>query len=383
MKQKVLPTVFLIAVTLLAVSCTPTPSASFSLSEMSWCNKNDDGDHWYYEYTITAAPEKYAEFINTKVFYSINPNQYCLDWEKDCKESIRKALENEEFQLVVLNDRKILCTNINFNNSPYRHSKKTSFKTEKKTIYAILSSKYAGFPDMKGKGFSRKIWNNAASYEEMAEILDACVNDTHLSISTPGGFWYKQKQRFDEGTVPSTDPEKTFRVLETSNTFYIRCNSCDITWEEYLQLPSLAVDAQNKENIILDFRSNHGGGNGEQHDFLKALALAEYAGTIYVLQDNWSYSSGEVWGVAGNCTDYLNLKLVGTHSGGAQIYGNCQDIVKNGVKIWTPTSSFKDTIPANYLGEGLGYEPDIWATTADMKEVLEGLGLDVTGVTFR
>lgn len=39
-------------------------------------------------------------------------------------------------------------------------------------------------------------------------------------------------------------------------------------------------------------------------------------------------------------------------------------------------------LPKNYLGEGLGYEPDIWATTETMKATLEGLGLDLKGIQF-
>lgn len=107
----------------------------------------------------------------------------------------------------------------------------------------------------------------------------------------------------------------------------------------------------------MDFRSNNGGGNNHQVLFFRNLQ--DYKGTIYVLQDNWSYSSGEVWCVTQEFINHLNLKLVGTHSGGMQLYGNCKSIKKGTVRIWTPTTSFGSMIPKNYLGEGLGYEPDI------------------------
>lgn len=54
--------------------------------------------------------------------------------------------------------------------------------------------------------------------------------------------------------------------------------------------------------------------------------------TIFVTQDNWS-SSGEVWIIAYPFTKKLNSKLIGTHSGGMQVYGNCVAYMENGLDL--------------------------------------------------
>ena len=100
------------------------------------------------------------------------------------------------------------------------------------------------------------------------------------------------------------------------------------------------------------------------------------------MQDNWNYSAGEVWIIANRFKDKLNLKLIGTHSGGMQIYGNCVKYNENGIYFWLPSTSFATNLPENYLGEGKGYEPDIWANKNNMKAVLEKLGLDLSGIVF-
>ena len=68
-----------------------------------------------------------------------------------------------------------------------------------------------------------------------------------------------------------------------------------------------------------------------------------------------------------------------------QNYGNCRTITdkKNRLSIYLGKTSFRNSIPENYLGEGKGYEPDIWATTETMASVLENLGVDLTGITFQ
>lgn len=257
------------------------------------------------------------------------------------------------------------------------------FEDEKDAIYQIMKLNYVGLPDMEKRGFTKEEWESASSYDELKVILDKYMLDTHFSINTKNGFHYQQSQRFDEGTSESIDPSYTFRLVETSNTYYIRYNTCDTYWDKYLKLPSFASEAKEKDFIVLDFRSNYGGGNSQQYSFFRTLANLHYEGTIFVLQDNWCYSAGEVWGVTAYYNNILNFKLVGTHSGGMQVYGNCISVSKNGVTIWVPTTSFANYLPENYLGEGLGYEPDIWATTPEMKTVLEGQGLDLTGIIFQ
>ena len=99
----------------------------------------------------------------------------------------------------------------------------------------------------------------------------------------------------------------------------------------FLKYMDLAAEAAGYDFIVLDFRSNYGGGNYQQYLFFDNLYKSSYSGTIYVTQDNWSYSSGEVWIIANRFKDKLNLKLIGTHSGGMQIYGNCVKYNENGI----------------------------------------------------
>ena len=40
-------------------------------------------------------------------------------------------------------------------------------------------------------------------------------------------------------------------------------------------------------------------------------------------------------------------------------------------------------LPDNWLGEGKGYEPQIWATTENMKETLEKLGVVLDDIEFK
>ena len=81
--------------------------------------------------------------------------------------------------------------------------------------------------------------------------------------------------------------------------------------------------------------------------------------------------------MASQFKDLLDLTLIGTHSGGAQIYGNCVSYEENGIFFYLPSTSFVKYLPKNYLGEGKGYEPDIWANKENMKSKLESLGLDL------
>ena len=56
---------------------------------------------------------------------------------------------------------------------------------------------------------------------------------------------------------------------------------------------------------------------------------------------------------------------------------------KLNVDIYFGKADYKSILPSNYLGDGKGYEPDIWATTETMKATLEGLGVDLTGIDFQ
>lgn len=345
----------------------------------NWDTKNEKGVYYYYYYTVTKAPEKYENFIGTTIFYPINNNVGNM-WRKSCKKSILLALDYEEFHTFQIDNRECICTELDLNSEEFKFVREANFIKTRKAIYHILSHSYVGYKDMKARGFSKAVWNTAKSYDEMKEILDKYVNDNHLNFHSQS-FYYRRAQKFDEGAKPSADPEKTCRIKETSNTFYIRYNTCDAEWYEYQKMPLYAYSAEKKDFIVLDFRSNNGGFDGPQFAFFQNLEKEKYKGTIYILQDNWSYSSGESWYSIGKFKD-LNFKLVGTHSGGMQYYGNCRTVTKDGVVGWVPSTSFVSAIPANYLGEGIGYEPEIWATTENMKSVLEDCGLDLEDIIF-
>lgn len=216
----------------------------------------------------------------------------------------------------------------------------SQFSSEKETIYSTLKNHYVGFDTMVERGFYEEVWDSVSNYDEIKILFDKCINDTHLYISNNNDFEYRQYQQFDEDSIRSNDPDKTFLKKTTSNTYYLRYNSCDINWKEYADLPNLADEASQYDFIVLDFRSNHGGGNNQQYQFFNNLHQKNYKGTIYVTQDNWSYSSGEVWMMAYRFKDTLNVKLIGTHSGGMQIYGNCVEYNKNGIYFYLPSTSF-------------------------------------------
>ena len=258
----------------------------------------------------------------------------------------------------------------------------TRFNEEKETIYHMLKKHYVGFSEMKKQGFTKDAWKKVSNYDEIKNLFDKCINDTHLSINNNNGFEYKQNQVFDKDSIKSDDPYPTFIKKTTSNTYYLRYNSCNINWPDYANFPNLAYEALKYDYIVLDFRSNSGGGNGQQYEFFRNLYVENYKGKIFVTQDNWSYSAGEVWIMASQFKDFLDLTLIGTHSGGMQIYGNCVSYEENGIFFYLPSTSFANNLPENYLGEGKGYEPDIWANKENMKSKLESLGLDLSGIEF-
>ena len=68
-----------------------------------------------------------------------------------------------------------------------------------------------------------------------------------------------------------------------------------------------------------------------------------------------------------------------------QNYGNCKSFTdkKNNISLYFGHTNFRKNLPSNYLGDGKGYEPDVWSTTETMASVLEGLGVDVSGIIFQ
>ncbi len=263
-----------------------------------------------------------------------------------------------------------------------------NLKQEKKIIYEVLSTQYAGFEDSKQNGFSKSKLNAAKDFEQLKEVLEKYIYDWHLQIKVDETFVYLRK--FDSDTTnKSIDPDNTFECKETSNAFYVRCNNCTDSNVDYEKLGIMSYRALLFDYIILDFRSNFGGSDAPLITFFGVLASCKYEGTLIILQDRWSFSAGEVYGT-GNwlCSESAlgdqKVILVGTNSGGAQLYGNCQLITKDNVKFWLPTTEMKHikSIP-NYEGDGKGYRPDIYATKENLKAAIENLGVDLTGIEFR
>ena len=252
-------------------------------------------------------------------------------------------------------------------------------------IWEILSTKYAGFSYMKKKGLTEKKFYKIKNTKDLKKLLDKCVEDCHFQLRIRE-FSYEQKTAYDEGTRKSLDPSDLYFEKETSNAYYVRFTNCtESNTAFFLNMPAVSFYAQNKDFIILDARSNSGGSQTPLLSLSKSLNNLMYKGTVIVLQDNWSYSSGEVWSIFGLDGYSYKRLLVGTHSGGMQNYGNCELFYneKLSIAIHLGYSDFRKSLPSNYLGEGKGYEPDIWATTKTMASVLTGLGVDVTGIEFK
>jgi len=272
--------------------------------------------------------------------------------------------------------------------STYGASK--NLKREKEIIYEVLSTQYAGFEDMTKKGFTKRKLKSAHDYEQLKDLLHTYINDSHLNILIDDERIFSHAADSDT-TNKSTDPANLFFYKETSNTLYIRCNDCTDSTPEYQKLGSSEFAfyrAELYDYIVLDFRSNAGGSDHPQMYFFYGLNKCNYNGTIIIVQDRWCFSSGEIYRTFyATCKDKFDMNkafLVGTNSGGAQLYGNCILVEKENVRFFLPTTRMDDVeLIEKYEGEGKGYKPDIYATKENLKEVIENLGADLSGIEFR
>jgi len=347
------------------------------------CNKNT----WeikevihesYYYYRIISAPEEYKDQINTSVCYYSGTG-----FEQDAfisphKKEILKALNQGNYNRVYFGNNNYI-----FLTKPFLNDK-LKLSNEKLTfIYKKLQMSYIGFDDMVKRGFTKDEFFKIQNFDELSRNLDKYVDDTHFNIMI-GDLEYRQPTAHDEGCSRSKDPYDTYFEKETPNAYYIRFTNC--TSHAYLEnFASAAERALKKEYIVLDARSNFGGDTQPITFFQAKLARSEYGGTIYVLQDNWSFSAGELWGLLGDECFLQDYKLVGTHSGGMQTYCNNYPYKDDKLKIYMtlPANRMYYDLPLNYLGEGKGYEPEIWATTQNMKQILENFGVDLEDIIFQ
>jgi hypothetical protein len=271
-------------------------------------------------------------------------------------------------------------------NVPYS-SKELPIKIDKKDfkhIEKILFEQYGGKDELKP---FKKEFKKIKTLEDLQNFLIAHINDYHFSFqykdpkawNINGGEHYVTVQK-DNPQIKSIDIVPTRKYIRTSNAEYYRNNDCKVDDEYKTTIELIKGDL---DFIILDFRTNKGGGNTYQSELMNKLKQASYKGTIIVLQDNFSFSSGEAWCIVGN--NYysdLNTLLIGQHSGGMQTYGDCEEIEFNGFWFWLPT--IKMTLPEKFEGEGRGYKPDIFVESNEQISLeLKKLGVDLTGIIIQ
>ena len=342
----------------------------------------------YVYYQITDAPEQYENLIGSYVCSMQSRGSWRRLYESSCKTEIIEFLKNEDFDIGTFNNTDTPFLHTSFMEKYFPEVFNVNIPVTKDDldfIWEILSTKYAGFSYMKKKGLTEKKFYKIKNTKDLKKLLDKCVEDCHFQLRIRE-FSYEQKTAYDEGTRKSLDPSDLYFEKETSNAYYVRFTNCtESNTAFFLNMPAVSFYAQNKDFIILDARSNSGGSQTPLLSLSKSLNNLMYKGTVIVLQDNWSYSSGEVWSIFGLDGYSYKRLLVGTHSGGMQNYGNCELFYneKLSIAIHLGYSDFRKSLPSNYLGEGKGYEPDIWATTKTMASVLTGLGVDVTGIEFK
>ena len=289
---------------------------------------------------------------------------------------------------------------------------------EKNWIKNTLSNHYGGYEDMLKKGFSPEMLDTVDTISDLYKLFDTYIQDTHFTFSKKGYEQYHQKRKawipdFDKDTsnIPNSNKfyypaknnlgqdyvyaeylidspkeekalaDRTYyeKPIGNNETYYIRVGTCDNN-SNYKNMSSAHKNAAKYTNIILDGRSNSGGGQGPLMDFFNGLKSAGYDGTIYVLQDYHSYSSGELYCIADRYKSNLNIILIGTNSGGMQKYANCIGYEKGDLWLWLPSNYF--ALPERFMGEGLGYPADIWSLTKDLKKTFDFLNVNTTGIYF-
>lgn len=334
-------------------------------------------------YEITSAPKEYTQFTGTDVYKRKHDteddaidNHFLKPSEKEIIEFLNKGdftcMEKDDTEYIVL-PSSIITTNENTELT----------KAQKEYIWNSLETMYIGFPLLKEKGFKKREFNKIKTIGDMERVLNKYIEDAHFAIMIYD-YTYQMPTVHDEGCEKSIDPPETYFEVETSNALYARFSNC--TGPEYFEgVNSLGLKAKDKDFLILDARSNSGGDDGPQWNVEKDLKRFGFTGTVVVIQDNYSFSSGEVWHVFGQTFVPYKCVLVGTHSGGAQVFAN-GFVYKNddaSVYMVMGAGDFRKVLPSNYLGDGKGFEPEIWATTPQLKQTLEEMGIDTGDIVFQ
>ena len=339
--------------------------------------ENQKEDYLYY--TILAAPAEYENLLDSTVCVALSNSAYKNLYTEACEEKLLDFLADGKFEVKTIDG--LDCALIDSSFIDLKECKLS--KKQLDYIWKTMNLHYAGFSAMKKRGFTKFALLACNNGQDLKKLFDKYIDDCHFYLMA-GDFFYRRDFARDEGTKKSIDPDGTYFEKETSNAYYIRFTDC--TGLDYMsKFGAAAYLALNKDFIILDARSNNGGSDIPQFSLLKVLNTNKYAGTLIALQDNWSYSSGEVWHVLGRTKNTFECKLVGTHSGGLQNYGNCKTYENKDLRIslYFGKTDFTKDLPTNYLGDGKGYVPDIWATTETMKSVLQEMGVDTGDIIFQ
>lgn len=353
--------------------------SEWSIEEQTYNFPIDDSSSEYYFYYVVSTPEKYSNVKNgTSIYAWQSENMYRNLFTQPNKDKILEYLDTDNFDVYNIDGYDCIFL-------PFSFLKETISISEQQLQYVWdeFEKNYIAFSDMKKKGFSKKKFFAVKTYGDLVDLFNQYIDDAHFNF-TISDITYKLQTAYDEGSIPSIDEDNTYYETATSNAYYVRFTNC--TSDAYLEnMPTVGERALNKEYLILDARTNYGGNNYPVFETVNYLTDKKYKGTIYVLQDNWSFSSGELWSVIGHKSVKLNKKLAGTHSGGMQKYGNIRyyENEELGISMRFGSKSFVKTLPKNYLGEGKGFEPEIWATTQNMKSILESFGIDLTGIEFQ
>ncbi|MCQ2583983.1 MAG: hypothetical protein MJ185_00205 [Treponema sp.] len=333
-------------------------------------------DNGLYMYKITAAPEQHKDQLGKLICYRSTQRNSTWGWPVSHKEEIEEFISKKDLEpayskwgdKVMTLPRGFFVTKISQEELSY--------------IWDVLSANYAGFTEMQEKGFSRKKLMAVKDSRDFDKLFNEYIDDCHFALRIRDYGFDKPTAR-DEGTVASRDPEGFYFEKETSNAYYIRFTDCS-SQDYKLNFQTAAAEASKKDFIILDARSNSGGDNNPLFTFKNYLNMIDYKGTVICLQDNWSFSSGELWHTFGTPDIKFKTMLIGTHSGGMQRFDTYQYYnEKLDVFIYAGRFPNDGLISENWLGEGKGYEPQIWATTENMKSTLEKLGVELDDIQFK
>lgn len=329
-----------------------------------------------YSYTITSTPDSYKEYVGTLVYYKSSERDAVWTWPVSHKEEIEKYLLKNDLQPIAsrFGETKLFL--------PHGFFVTKITQEDLSSIWELLSNNYAGFEEMKQKGFSEKKFMAIKDSKDFDDLFNKYIDDCHFFVRIRDYSFAKATAR-DEGTFASRDPDGFYLEKETSNAYYIRFTNCSS--EDYLlNFQTACIEASKKDFIVLDARSNRGGNINPVDMFRNYLNTIDYKGTVICLQDNWSFSSGELWHTFGTPDIKFKTMLIGTHSGGMQRFDTYQYYnEKLDVFIYAGRFPNDGLISENWLGEGKGYEPQIWATTENMKSTLEKLGVELDDIQFK